>query len=69
MNQQTRAIFFIDFIEEYNHQLLVVNVKEAGIEKNILDILKNKGIDNFFLLDIEFPFCFKTTVNLVRIYL
>ena len=48
--------FFIDFIEEYNHQLLVVNVKEAGIEKKILDILKNKGIDNFFLLDIEFPF-------------
>ena len=24
---------FIDFIEEYNHQLLVVNVKEAGIDE------------------------------------
>ena len=53
----------IDFIEEYNHQLLVVNVKEAGIEKNVLDMLKYKNIDNFFLLDIEFPFLLQILVK------
>ena len=47
---------FIDFIDEYNHQLLVVNVKEAGIENDILHILQKNNINNFFLLDIEFPF-------------
>ena len=50
------AVLFEDFLESYNHQLLVANIKEAGIEKEVIKKLMDKGISNFFLLDTEFPF-------------
>ena len=50
------ADLFEEFLESYNHQLLVANIKEAGIEKEVIKKLIDKGISNFFLLDTEFPF-------------
>lgn len=55
----SKADSFEEFIESYNHQLLVANIKEAGIEKDVIETLMNKGISKFFLLDIEFPFIIK----------
>ncbi len=50
---------FVEYIDNYNHKLLIANVKEAGIELKIIDELKKNNINNFFLLDIEFPFLLK----------
>jgi len=47
---------FDEFIKHFQHKLLVVNIKEAGVEQQVLNSLKKKSISNFFLLDIEFPY-------------
>lgn len=53
------ADLFEEFLESYNHQLLVANIKEAGIEKEVIKKLKDRAISKFFLLDTEFPFIIK----------
>ena len=47
---------FTDFLENYNHGTLVLNIKETGIEKYVLNLLNKFKVKNFFLLDIEFPY-------------
>ena len=45
---------FEDYIDNYKHGTLVLNIKEAGIENEVLKIVKkNKKIKNYFLLDVE----------------
>jgi hypothetical protein len=48
-----------NYLNFFFHKLLVINIKETGIEKKVLNILKKKNIKNFFLLDLEFPFYFR----------
>ena len=55
----SKADSFEEFVQSYNHQLLVANIKEAGIEEDVIKILQDNGISNFFLLDTEFPFIIK----------
>jgi hypothetical protein len=43
----------------FNHNLLIANVKEEGIENRILKEFKNRNITNFFFLDQTFPFLIK----------
>lgn len=52
---------FLDkWIRKYNHKFLIINIKEEGLEKYIIKILKNKKIKEFFFLDQSFPFLIKT---------
>jgi hypothetical protein len=37
----------------------VANIKDSGIEDIVIETLKRNKIDNFFLLDIEFPYLIK----------
>jgi len=55
-----RGELFEIWLEEYNHKLLILNVKEEGLEQKILKLLEIKNIDNFFFLDQSFPFLIKT---------
>lgn len=48
-----------DYLDAYNHGLLVLNIKEAGIENDVIDLVKLKGIKKYFLLDVEFPYIYK----------
>ena len=48
-----------DYLDNYNHQLLVLNIKEAGIEEDVIKMVKSKRIKNYFLLDVEFPYLYK----------
>ena len=45
---------FSKWIKNYNHKLLVLNVKEEGLEVKILKILKKNKIRNFFFHDQTF---------------
>ena len=45
-----------DWLENYNHKFLILNVKEEGLEENLLRILNKRGITNYFILDESFPF-------------
>jgi len=55
-----RGELFEIWLEEYNHKLLILNVKEEGLEQKLLKLLEIKNIDNFFFLDQSFPFLIKT---------
>ena len=54
---------FTDYLDEYNHDTLILNIKESGIENDVISEVKKRGIKNFFLLDVEFPYLFKATNN------
>ena len=48
-----------DYLENYKHNTLILNIKESGIEDDVLSIVKKFKIKSYFLLDIEFPYIFK----------
>ena len=50
-----------DYLENYKHKTLVLNLKEAGIEKNVLDLVKKNSIKSYFLLDVEMPYMYSAT--------
>jgi len=39
--------------------LIILNIKEAGIERFVIDTVVKYKIRDWFLLDVEFPFIFK----------
>ena len=45
---------FSKWIKFYNHRLLILNVKEEGLEKKILSTLKKYKINNYFFHDQTF---------------
>ena len=51
---------FERWIEHYRHRLLILNVKEEGLEQRLLSLMAAKTIDEFFFLDQSFPFLVKT---------
>ena len=50
---------FENWIKNYKHKFLIINVKEEGIENYIKKILLKKKIREFFFLDQSFPFLIK----------
>ena len=57
----------VDYLDEYKHGLLVLNIKENGIEDIVLDILKGyPAIKNYFLLDVEFPYIHAASKNRIK---
>ena len=52
---------FEDWLAEYQHGLLVLNIKEAGIESEAIRLVEARGIKDFFLLDVEFPYLYRAS--------
>jgi hypothetical protein len=50
---------YIDYLDEYRHGLLILNIKEAGIEDSVLAETRKRGMTNAFLLDVEFPYLYR----------
>ena len=50
---------FVDYLAEYRHGLMVLNIKEAGIEDEVLRLVRARGITDCFLLDVEFPYLYR----------
>jgi len=50
-NPFKKGVKLSKWIQFYNHKLLILNVKEEGLEKKILSILKKKNVTNFFFHD------------------
>lgn len=53
------GVSFAKWLDSYNHKLLILNVKEEGLEDRILQLLTTKKIKDFFFLDQSFPFLIK----------
>ena len=50
---------FVDYLAEYRHGLMVLNIKEAGIEDEVLRLVRARGLTDCFLLDVEFPYLYR----------
>ena len=48
-----------DWLLEYRHGTLILNLKEEGIEASVLELLNERNIRNFFFLDQSFPYIIK----------
>lgn len=50
---------FNEWLAEYRHGTLILNVKEEGLETRLLALLAQHNIHDFFFLDQSFPFLVK----------
>lgn len=46
---------FENYLKEYNHGTMILNIKSERIELKILELLKKYNIKNYFFLDFSFP--------------
>ena len=53
-----------NYLSNYRHGTLILNIKESGIEKDVIKIIKKFHIKSFFLLDVELPFIFQNSKNI-----
>lgn len=51
---------FDRWLDAYRHDLLVLNVKEEGLEDRLLELMRRHEIESFFFLDQSFPFLVRT---------
>ncbi len=54
---------FEDWLEVYQHGILILNVKEEGLEDRLIELMGKYNIDDYFFLDQSFPFLIKTAKN------
>ncbi len=55
--------FLTDYLDNFNNGTLVLNIKESGIENYVLKEVRQRNIKSYFLLDIEFPYMYKASLN------
>ena len=58
-----RGESFTTWLKYYNHKIIVLNVKEEGLESQIIEILKKNKINNFFFHDQSFSTLLKNMNN------
>mgnify|MGYP003624673140 CR=1 FL=1 len=46
---------FEDYLKEYEHGLMILNIKSERIEFRVLELLKKYNISDYFFLDSSFP--------------
>lgn len=47
------------YLDAYNHNLLIANVKTEGIEQQLINEIEKRRIPNYFLLDVSLPYLVK----------
>lgn len=50
---------YLRIFSEQGNKFVISNIKEAGIEQNVINLASKYGVENYFLLDVEFPFIFR----------
>jgi hypothetical protein len=51
------------WLDHFRHGMLILNVKEEGLEERLVELMAARGIDRFFLLDQSFPFLVRTAAR------
>lgn len=46
---------FEDYLREYHHGTMILNIKSERIEHKVLDLIKKYGVKDYFFLDSSFP--------------
>jgi hypothetical protein len=50
-----------EYLKHYHHRFIIFNIKEAGIEEEVINLAKKYNIKDYFLLDVEYPFIYRAT--------
>lgn len=53
---------FQEWLSFFKHGILILNVKEEGLETHLLKLMEKHNIKKFFFLDQSFPFLRKTAL-------
>ena len=53
------GVSFAKWLDSYKHKLLILNVKEEGLEDRIIQLMLERKIESYFFLDQSFPFLMK----------
>jgi bifunctional N-acetylglucosamine-1-phosphate-uridyltransferase/glucosamine-1-phosphate-acetyltransferase GlmU-like protein len=55
----TNGELFNEFLKNYNHSFIILNIKSERIEYKVLELLKKYNIKKYFFLDSSFPMIYK----------
>jgi len=47
-----------EFLAEVGNRFVVFNIKESGIEDDVVDLAARYEVTEYFLLDVEFPYIY-----------
>lgn len=50
---------FEDFLKNYRHGTMILNIKSEGIEARVLELVKKFGVKSYFFLDSSFPMIYR----------
>jgi hypothetical protein len=50
---------FEDYLKQYYHKFIILNIKSEGIEYKVLELIKKYNIKDYFFLDCSFPMIYK----------
>ncbi|MEK6914086.1 MAG: hypothetical protein AABW83_00390 [Nanoarchaeota archaeon] len=50
-----------EYLKNFHHEFVIFNIKEAGIEKEVIALAEKYKVKDYFLLDVEFPFIYQAT--------
>ena len=53
------GVDFEEWLRFYQHQILILNVKEEGLETRLIELMQQHHITDYFFLDQSFPFLIK----------
>lgn len=62
----SKGISFKEWLKYFDHQTLILNVKEEGLEDPLLTLMAEFNIQNYFFLDQSFPFLVKSYKRGIR---
>jgi hypothetical protein len=54
------GVDFERWLGAYRHRLLILNVKEEGLEDRLIASMRAHGVEDYFFLDQSFPFLVRT---------
>lgn len=54
-NPYERGEFFEDYLKQYHHGTMILNIKSERIEFDIIKLLKKYSVKNYIFLDSTFP--------------
>ena len=58
-----QGILLAEWLDDYAHSGLILNLKEDGLEPQLLSVMKEREIDDFFFLDQSYPSMVKSLKN------
>lgn len=50
-----------NYLKHFKHAFIIFNIKTAGYEDQVIALAKKFKIQNYFLLDVEFPYLYNAT--------